>query len=306
MPQATGLAILGGVVSAALFLALLTGVPGMVVLAYFMQLPLMLVGLTLGVTGSVIAVAGAVVVSGVIAGVVAAVIYALIQAVPAVVVVRQALLSRQQDGAMEWFPPGLLLAQLAVLAALGTSAVFLLMMGEPGGLKGAIERFLIAALADLGALEATAEAPPELGLWADLFPGLMAASWLIMVAINAVLAQGLAVRLGRNRRPSPDFAALELPGWLWPAIAGAALLALLSALDDTGLGFLGRSLLIVLVVPYVFLGLAVIHALSRRLSHPGLALLAVYSGVVLLGWPILGVLLLGFVEDWAQLRRRLI
>jgi hypothetical protein len=305
MPQAAGLAILGGVVSAALFLALLTGVPGMVVLAYFMQLPLMLVGLTLGVTGSVIAVAGAVLVSGLIAGIVAAMIYALIQAVPAVVVVRQALLSRQQGGAIEWFPPGLLLAQLAVLAALGTSAVFLLMLSEPGGLKGAIERFLIAALADLGALEATAEAP-QLGLWADLFPGLMAASWLIMVAINAVLAQGLAVRLGRNRRPSPDFAALELPGWLWMAIAGAALLALLSALDDTGLGFLGRSLLIVLVVPYAFLGLAVIHALVRRLSHPGLALLAVYSGLVLLGWPILGVLLLGFVEDWAQLRRRLI
>jgi hypothetical protein len=301
MPQAAGLAILGGVVSAALFLALLTGVPGMVVLAYFMQLPLMLVGLTLGVTGSVIAVAGAVLVSGVIAGIVAAMIYALIQAVPAVVVVRQALLSRQQGGAIEWFPPGLLLAQLAVLAALGTSAVFLLMLSEPGGLKGAIERFLIAALADLGALEATAEAPPQLGLWADLFPGLMAASWLIMVAINAILAQGLAVRLGRNRRPSPDFAALELPGWLWPAIGVAALLAMLG---DDGLGFLGRSLLIVLVVPYIFLGLAVIHAFARRWSHRRLALAVCYGGIMLLGWPLFAILLLGFIEDWAHVRQR--
>jgi hypothetical protein len=306
MPQVAGLALLGGVISAALFLALLTGLPGMVVFAYFMQLPLMLVGLTLGVAGSVIAVAGAVVVNGLIAGVLATIIYALVQAVPAVVVVRQALLSRQQDRKVEWFPPGLLLAQLAVLAALGTSVVFVLMLGEPGGLKGTIERFLTAALADLGAIEATAEPPPQLGIWVDLFPGLMAASWLTMVAINAVLAQGLAVRLGWNRRPSPDFAALELPGWLWPVIAGSALLALLSALDESGLGFLGRSLLIVLVVPYAFLGLAVIHALARRLSHPGLALLAVYAGVVLLGWPVLGILLLGFVEDWVQLRRRLI
>lgn len=306
MPQAAGLAVLAGVISAALFLALLTGLPGMVVLAYFMQLPLMLVGLTLGVTGSVIAVAGAVVVSGLVAGILAAMIYALVQAVPAVVVVRQALLSRQQGGDVEWFPPGLLLAQLAVLAAVGTSLVFLLMLGEPGGLRGAIERFLTAALTDLGAIETTGEAPPQLGIWVDVFPGLMAASWLTMVAINAVLAQGLAVRFGWNRRPSPDLAAMELPGWLWPVIAGAALLALLSALDDSGLGFLGRSLLIVLVMPYVFLGLAVVHALSRRLSHPGLALIAVYGGLVLLGWPVLGILLLGFVEDWAHLRRRLI
>ena len=70
------------------------------------------------------------------------------------------------------------------------------------------------------------------------------------------------------------------------------------------LGDLGWSLLIVLVVPYLFLGLALVHVLVRRWPRPGLALGAIYGAMILLGWPILLVLLLGFVEDWAHLRRR--
>ena len=106
--------------------------------------------------------------------------------------------------------------------------------------------------------------------------------------------------MGINRRPTPKLSEVELPGWLWPAIALAALLALLG----DGLGFLGRSLLIVLAVPYVFLGLAVIHALARRFSHRRLALGVFYGAMMLLGWPILAVLLLGFIEDWAHVRQR--
>jgi hypothetical protein len=161
--------------------------------------------------------------------------------------------------------------------------------------------FVGAALADLGAVEVEAVASPELERWMFLFPGLMAASWLVMVVVNGVLAQALAVRLGWNRRPSPALSELELPGWLWPAIGIAALLAVIG---DGGIGFLGRALLIVLVVPYLFLGLAVIHALARRWPHRRLALGLFYVSVTLLGWPLLAVLLLGFVEDFAHVRQR--
>jgi Predicted membrane protein (DUF2232) len=303
MPQTVGLAVLAGVVSSALFLCLLTGVPGMVLLAYFVQLPLMFAGLAMGLTASMVAVAGALLINGVIAGAVATAIYGLIQALPALIVVRQALLSRRQGEDLEWYPPGLLLAQLTCLAGLGIGIVFLMLLDHPGGLQGAIEEFLESALVEMGALEAEAVPSSELGPWMFLFPGLMATSWLVMIVLNAVLAQALAVRLGWNRRPSPDLTGLELPSWLWPALGAAALVALLG---EHGWGFLGRSLVIVFVVPYVFLGLAVIHTLVRRWSHPSWLLAAVYGALVLLGWPILAVLLLGFVEDWAHLRRRLV
>lgn len=303
MPQTLGVAVLAGVASSTLFLCLLTGVPGMVLFAYFVQLPLLFAGLAMGLTASVVAVAGALLINGVIAGALATLIYGVVQALPALIVVRQALLSRQQGQTVEWYPPGLLLAQLTCLAAFGIALAFFWMIDRPGGLQGVIEAFLTRALAELGAIEVETAPPPELGGWMFLFPGLMATSWLVMIVLNGILAQALAARFGWNRRPTPDLALIELPSWLWPAVGVTGLMALIG---DGGWGFLGRSLLIVFVVPYVFLGLAVIHALVRRLSHATWALVAVYGALVVLGWPILAVLLLGFVEDWAHLRRRLV
>jgi hypothetical protein len=301
MPQVIGYAVLAGLVSSGLFLALSTGLPGMVLLAYFVQLPLLFAGLTLGLAASGLAAVAAILVCGVIAGVVAAAMFALVQAIPAVMVVRQALLSRQEAGQVEWYPPGLVLAQLTALAVLGISGAFVVLLGQPGGLAGVLAEFLSTTLSGLGAAEVMVTAGPGLERWLFLFPGLMAASWLVMVALNATLAQALAVRFGINRRPTPRLSELELPGWLWPAIGVAALLALLG---DGGLGFLGRALLIVLTVPYVFLGLAVVHAFARRVAHRRLALGLFYGAIMLLGWPILAVLLLGFVEDWAHVRQR--
>jgi hypothetical protein len=301
MPQVVGFAVLAGLISSALFLALSTGLPGMMLLAYFVQLPLLLAGLSLGLAGSVVAAAAAILVCGLIAGVVAAAMFALVQALPALVVVRQALLSRPQDGRLEWYPPGLVLGQLTALAVLGITVAFILLLGRPGGLEGMLAEFLSSALAGLGAPEVAVTAGPELERWMFLFPGLMAASWLVMVTVNAVLAQLLLVRLGINRRPSPQLRALELPRWLWPALGAALLLAVLGA---GGFGFLGRALLIVLAVPYILLGLAVVHAFARRVTHRRLALTLFYGTVMLLGWPLMAVLLLGLVEDWAHVRQR--
>ena len=103
MLQAVGFAVLAGLISSALFLALSSGVPGIVLLAYFIQLPLLFVGLTLGLAASVIAAASAVLVCSLIAGVIAAALFALIQAIPAVLVIRQTLLSRRQNGKVEWY-----------------------------------------------------------------------------------------------------------------------------------------------------------------------------------------------------------
>jgi hypothetical protein len=306
MLQVIGLAVLAGLISSILFLSLSSGLPGMVLLAYFVQLPLLFIGLSLGLAASVIAIAGAILVCALLAGLVGAGLFLLVQAVPAMVVIRQSLLARRANGALEWYPPGLVLAQLTALAALGIGAAFVLMLGQPGGLEGALSGFLNSALAELGGVEARVtevgvSAGSEPGGWMFLFPGLMAASWLVMVVLNGVLAQALAVRLGWNRRPSPALSELELPGWLWPTIGIAALLAVVG---DGGLGFLGRALLIVLVVPYVFLGLAVIHAAAGRWPHRRLALALCYGAIMLLGWPLLAVLLLGFVEDWAHVRQR--
>jgi hypothetical protein len=299
MPHPLGLAVLCGLLSAVLFVSLLLGLPGML-LVYFAQLPVLFAGLTLGLTGSGIAAVGGIVVIGLMVSMAAALGYALLHALPALFTVRQALLHRTDQGRTEWFPVGLLLTQLTLLAGAGVVLAFLLLGSEPGGLPGFIEAHLREGLTELGLLEEGAAPSDDLARLAAVIPGFTASSSLLMVVINFMLAQLLAVRAGWARRPTPDFDRLELPGWLWPGIAVAALLVLAGGI----IGDLGWSLLIVLVVPYLFLGLALVHVVVRRWSRPGLALGAIYGAMILLGWPILLVLLLGFVEDWAHLRRR--
>jgi Predicted membrane protein (DUF2232) len=299
MPHPLGLAVLCGLISGVLFMSLLFGLPGML-LVYFAQLPVLFAGLTLGLTGSGIAVIGAIIMIGLMVGMAAALGYALLHALPALFTVRQALLRRDDQGQTEWFPIGLLLTQLTVLAGLAVVLAFVLLGGEPGGLPGFIEQHLREGLIELGLLDQSEQPSPDLARLAAVIPGFTASSSLLMVVVNFMLAQLLAVRFGWARRPTPDFDRLELPGWLWPGIALAALLVLVGGI----VGDLGWSLLIVLVVPYLFLGLALVHVLVRRWPRPGLALGAIYGAMILLGWPILLILLLGFVEDWAHLRRR--
>jgi hypothetical protein len=52
------------------------------------------------------------------------------------------------------------------------------------------------------------------------------------------------------------------------------------------------------------LGFAVAHALAARLGPRRLVLWGLYLVVFLLGWPVLAVAALGFVEDWIGVRRR--
>ena len=96
-------------------------------------------------------------------------------------------------------------------------------------------------------------------------------------------------------------AELSLPRWLMSATGGAALISLMG---DGNLAFLGRSLLVLFLVPYLLQGLGVAHAFARHWGAPRLALVAFYVALILLGWPAVLVIVLGLVEDWAQLRRR--
>jgi hypothetical protein len=98
-----------------------------------------------------------------------------------------------------------------------------------------------------------------------------------------------------------------LPRWLAAALAVALAVAFLPGT----LGGFGVNAALVIATPFLLLGLAVIHTLSRRASKPGSVLAAVYIALFLLGI-LLGlavillgaIALLGMLEQWISLRRR--
>lgn len=296
---ALGAGVLLGGVSAALYLTVLTGSPGALLLAYVAQLPLFVAGLWLGV-GSVaaagITAAVALLASG---GVLAAVLFAGLYAGPAIVLVRQALLARpRSDGTLEWYPPGLLTVWLTLLglAALAGATIFL---GGASGTETVMRQGLTLAVGRSVDQDGS-RWDLLVRLLALVTPGTIAASWMVMTASNAILAQGVLARFGAAWRPSPDFAALALPGWLSGllAVAAAAMLA------AGTLRFFGVGIAIVLSVPFCLAGLALLHLAARRLSRPHIPLVAFYVLAGLLGWPLLIVTALGVLDAPLGLRRR--
>ena len=292
----------GGVISALLYALVTRGSLGGVLLAYFCQLPLFVIGLSLGTTASVIA--GAVAAAGVIvvSGVLGAFVFILVNAAPVVFLVWQGLLSRpDENGNTEWYPPGLL-AVGATLYGLGLLVVAWLWLSvSTGGIEESVRAYLGEVTSAILQGQPADMQQALIDNVALILPGTVALSWLVMLVINGVLGQGLVARFERNLRPSPDFAMLELPNWL--TVLGAALLIGAIMLPGT-LGYFAKSAAFILALPFFLVGLSVIHVAARRISAGTLLLVLFYLLMLLFGWPAVFVAFFGLIEQRAGFRQK--
>ncbi len=304
MPTFAFIAMAAGLASAAVHAALLSGSFGAIILAYLSQLPLFLIGLWVGFGGVAIAALTAIVVLAAAGGLIFALVYVVVNAAPALVMTYLAQLNRtDENGKTEYLPIGHLIAGLVGATAVMFLLVLVLLSGMEGGAEGTLRGFVDTVLKQFmgsGAssnpetLEAAAYAV------ARILPGVIAASWMAMVIVNAVLAQGLLVRFGRNFRPSPAMADIELPSWMLGAIAIAGIGSILPGTA----GFVGGNLALIFTIAFALAGLAVVHALLSRFPHRNLLLVATYAFIFMFGWPVALVAALGLAEPWLKLRRR--
>jgi hypothetical protein len=286
------LALAAGIASALLYLLLTSGSPAALVLAYFSQTPLFMVGLGLGLTPALIACGVALVGLATAGELLTTLLFLVLSVVPVVYIVRQGLLSRPgAGGQVEWYPPGPLLGGLTAygLLLLGLVVVF------HGGQIEEVSREYLDKLAQAsgGALG------PRADMLARYIPGAVLASALLMTVVNATLAQGALQRMGHALRPSPQWRTVVLPRWLTPALAVAALAAFL----PDAIGVIGANSAVIVAMPFMLVGLAVLHTISKTWPARGLALGLIYATTVILGWPAILVAGLGVVDQWLPLRR---
>ena len=305
MNRALLMSIGGGVLSALLYLSVVTGGMGALILAYLAPLPLLMVGLGHGLRSFAVAATAAIAVVGLLGGPLFALTYGLANGAVVAVIVRQSLLARNgPDGSLEWYPPGLLLVVLTGLGLAGLLVSALLTLGNPAGLEGAARQFLVIGFGDAAAGTGDAESAMAqvIDSFAQVFPGMVVVSWLTMAIVNAALAQGVLMRFGRNLRPAMRVAEVELPHWAPMPLAVAGVLALVGG--DGQLSYLALNVAIVLLVPFFFAGLAVVHAFAGGRQARTLLLVVFYFFLLVSGWPIALVIGLGVIEQWAGLRRR--
>ncbi len=298
------IAIAGGLLTALLYLSTETGNPATLIFAYFTLLPLFMMGLAKGLAAAAISGTVAVVVTGVAAKFTVTAMFALAYAVPAVAMVRMALLKRQTpEGTTEWYPAGRIMSWLTAYGA-AALIVFAAIAGDsPDGMEATFREGIETSLMGLAGGEGGTGPAAVAAQAAPHFPALIITSWLAMVAINGSLAQRFLRRLGWNLRPSPSMSAFELPDWMAIALA-ISVLAWLAG-GQGAPGFIGWNLTLVFSAPYFFMGLTVIHTLSRPWSARTPALVIFYLFLIVFRWPVALVAVLGLVEQWAGLRQRI-
>ncbi len=295
-----GAAVLGGI-SALLYLSVVA-MPGGVALASLTQTPLFLAGLALGFPAALTASAVAATAVTAAAGMIGGFAFALVNAVPVLVLVQRALLSRRaSDGGVEWYPPGLLVTWLSGLAAMALALLLLLLASGEGGILGSVERQVDAILPLFGPNREAVR--PLFESIAPIIPGMVIAAWMMVTMANGAAGQAIAVKAGRALRPAPQMAETELPNWLAVALAVAAGLALLG---PGMIGTLGANATVVLTVPFLMLGLAVVHAATRGLRSRGLLLGGLYVVSAILTWPVIAIIALGLIEQGFGLKRRFV
>ncbi len=296
------IAVGGGLLCALLYLSVMTGSAGAIFFTYLSQLPLFLVGLSLGWTPATIAcivAAGAIAVG---ANFAAAGLFCVLSAAPVLILVHQGLQSRPgaHGGAVEWYPPGRLLGWLTGYGLVLFGVTLVAFLGSEGGIEGAASAYVEATLGNIAANSADLQFDRIIQSFIRYFPAVVVTTWLVIVVINAALAQNVLTQFKRNRRPSPKFTDLELPAWMTTGLAVVVLVSLVPG----RIGVIGQNAAIIIALPFFFLGLAVIHAVSHRFGARRLFLLAIYVILILFGWPIIVVAGLGIVEQWAHFRRR--
>jgi hypothetical protein len=293
-----GAAVLCGLFGVCPFLIALNGWHGSLILVYLTQLPFFVAGLWLGTGAAALAGSTAFLILLGASGLTAAALFATLNAVPVALLVRQALLARTSvDGAIQWYPPGLLTAWLTGLG-LTAMAAALLLLGGAEGLRAVLQEMLAPAF-DRILIVPAPDRDNIAKLLVFVMPGTVAASWMAMVATNGGLAQGVLARFGLAWRPSPDLATLALPMWL-PLLLAVATAAAAFGGDAR---FLGVNVMILLIVPFCLAGLAVLHRVARRLSHPAMALAAFYVAATVFGWPLLLIALVGLLDSALGQRR---
>ena len=105
---------------------------------------------------------------------------------------------------------------------------------------------------------------------------------------------------GRLKRPWPQIAQMSFP----PFAATVLAIAVAGTFLPDLIGLVGGVFTASLLLAYALLGFAVVHVVTRGVAGRGFMLTGLYFIVVLFGWPIVVMSLLGLIETMLALRAR--
>jgi hypothetical protein len=219
-----------------------------------------------------------------------------------------ALLARPVDAPpprhLEWYPVGHLVVWAAIISAAIVAAAMLNLGTDDAAyraaLRGGIERILRFDTGGSPSPTGGADTGTMVEVLMAVLPPTAALLTTLTTTANLWLAMRIVAVSGRLRRPVPDLSAMRFPAYAPALLAAGVAGSFLPALVGTVAGVLAAAML----MAYAFMGFAVVHASTRGMKSRPVLLGGVYAAVLILGWPVLVMTLVGLADIVLDIRGR--
>jgi hypothetical protein len=306
------IAIAAGCASALMFASIVSGALISLLLFYLAPLPLMMAALGWGPLSATIGGIAAAIGLGAIFGLPYCIAFVITVALPAWWLGHLALLGRPIDNgaasgngaspvapALEWYPVGRILLWITAFAALTTMAALLTLGTDAAAITGALRRGLLRIIGPRDAAP-TGEAEQWIDALVTIAPAAAAIVAMMTLTLNVWLAAKITATSGRLHRPWPDLKSAELP----PMTLAALCVAIAFCFTGGLVAILAQIVTAALMMAYALIGFAVLHTLTLALKSRALWLSSSYAIVVVFGWPVLAMVVLGLADALLGIRQR--
>jgi hypothetical protein len=306
------IAIAAGSASALMFASIISGALISLLLFYLAPLPLMVAALGWGPISATIGGISAATGLGAIFGLRYCIAFAVTIALPAWWLGHLALLGRPATHgassgngaspvapALEWYPVGRILLWITGFAALTTMAALLTLGTDAATITGAMRGGLLRIIGTRDAAS-TGETERWIDALVTIAPVAAAIVAMMTLTLNLWLAARITATSGRLHRPWPDLKGAALP----PMTLAALCVAVAFCFTGGLLSILAQIVTSALMMAYVFIGFAVLHTLTLALKSRALWLGGTYAIVVVFGWPVLAIVVLGLADAVFGIRQR--
>jgi hypothetical protein len=210
--------------------------------------------------------------------------------------------SSQGTGSVEWYPAGRLVVWAAALGILVVIVAIPNFGVDADSFRAGLRAALNTILRVNNGMPTKAGSNTDrlLEILVNAIPPAAAVLATVTNLLNLWLAGRIVKFSGRLARPWPQLSSMSFQPLMTAALAVAIVLSFL----DGMLGIVGGIVAASLLLIYGVLGFAVLHAITQGMSTRPFVLSITYAGVILLGWPMLGLCLLGLVDTAIGLRGR--